>query len=77
MISLLLFTGAGIGLSLYFIQLASSWRHLRETAAPYLTPIEALAFRHAVLRVETELAWHDEFLQAMPKMFTAEDAVTP
>ena len=48
-----------------------SWRHLRDTAAPHLTRIEALAFRHTLMRVETELAWHDEFLAAIPQLFGA------
>jgi DNA-binding PadR family transcriptional regulator len=46
----------------------ASWRHLHDTAAPYLTPLEALAFRHTVMRVETELAWHDECLEMLPKL---------
>jgi Virulence activator alpha C-term len=53
----------------------ASWRHIQETAAPHLTPIEALAFRHTVMRVETELAWHDDFLEALPKVFS--DALQP
>ena len=49
----------------------ASWRHLQDTAAAYLTPIEALAFRHTLLRVEAELAWHDEFLAGLPKIFSS------
>jgi len=48
----------------------TSWRHLQDTAAPFLTPIEALAFRHTLLRVEAELAWHDEFIDGLPKVFS-------
>jgi DNA-binding PadR family transcriptional regulator len=47
------------------------WRHLRDTAGPHLTPVEAVGFRHTLLRVEAELAWHDEFLEALPKLFTS------
>jgi len=46
----------------------ASWRHLHDTAAPYLTPIEALSFRHTLMRIETELAWHNEFIETMPKL---------
>jgi DNA-binding PadR family transcriptional regulator len=52
----------------------ASWRHLHDSAAPYLTAIEALAFRHVMMRIETELAWHDEFLEALPKLFRQADA---
>jgi hypothetical protein len=48
----------------------TSWRHLQDTAAPFLTPVEALAFRHTLLRVEAELAWHDEFIEGLPKVFS-------
>jgi DNA-binding PadR family transcriptional regulator len=47
----------------------ATWRRLQDTAAPYLSPIEALAFRHTLLRVEAELAWHDEFIAGLPKVF--------
>lgn len=49
------------------------WRNFHDSAAPYLTPVEALAFRHSLTRVETELAWHNEFLEALPKLFTQRD----
>jgi DNA-binding PadR family transcriptional regulator len=51
----------------------ASWQHLQDTAAPYLSPVEALAFRHTLLRLEAELAWHDEFLEGLPKVFTGAD----
>lgn len=47
----------------------ASWRHLHDIAAGHLTGIEELAFRHTILRAETELAWHDEALSALPKIF--------
>jgi len=51
----------------------AAWRHLHDTAAPFLTPIEDIAFRHSVMRVETEVAWHDEFLNALPKIYQLSD----
>jgi len=33
----------------------------RGLAAGYLTPVEAAVMRRAVLRVEAEVAWHDDF----------------
>ena len=41
------------------------WQHLRETAQPHLSGLESMGFRHMSLRIEVELAWHDEF----PKVF--------
>ena len=43
----------------------AAWRHLRETAGPHITGIEALGFSHTLLRLEAELAWHDECLGAL------------
>ncbi|HEV3361029.1 MAG TPA: PadR family transcriptional regulator [Pseudonocardiaceae bacterium] len=45
-----------------------SWRHLLETAAPFLTGIEPLGFQHRLMRLETELAWHDLVLRDLPKL---------
>jgi DNA-binding PadR family transcriptional regulator len=47
----------------------ASWRHLHDTAAPFLSPVEDVAFRHSIMRVEAELAWHDEFIDAIPKIY--------
>jgi hypothetical protein len=44
----------------------ASWRHLRDTAAPHMTGVEALGFAHTLLRLEAELAWHEECLKALP-----------
>jgi DNA-binding PadR family transcriptional regulator len=49
-----------------------SWRHLRESAAPYLTGVEPLGFEHRLIRLEAELAWHDKVLQELPKILAAE-----
>jgi hypothetical protein len=43
----------------------AGWQHLRETAEPHLTAIEAVGFSHTLLRLEAELAWHDEALKAL------------
>lgn len=45
-----------------------AWRHLRETAEPHLTRVESMGFTHTLLRLEAELAWHDEFLAALPQL---------
>jgi DNA-binding PadR family transcriptional regulator len=47
----------------------ASWRHLRETAGPHLTGVEALGFSHTLLRLEAELAWHEECLKTLPAIF--------
>jgi hypothetical protein len=47
----------------------ASWRRLRETAGPHLTGVEALGFSHTLLRLEAELAWHEESLKALPAIF--------
>jgi DNA-binding PadR family transcriptional regulator len=47
----------------------ASWKHLRETAAPHLTGTESLGFAHTLLRLEAELAWHEESLKALPVIF--------
>ncbi len=53
----------------------ASWRHLREAAAPHLTGIESMGFTHTLLRLEAELAWHEESLKMLPAVFaTGADA---
>jgi DNA-binding PadR family transcriptional regulator len=47
------------------------WRHLRETAAPHLSSIDAMGFAHTLLRLEAELAWHEESLKMLPAAFGA------
>jgi DNA-binding PadR family transcriptional regulator len=46
----------------------SSWLRLRAMADPYLSPMDRMTFRHTLLRLETELAWHDELLQQLPTL---------
>ena len=38
------------------------WRDLRVEAEPYLTRLEAIAFDYTLMRLETEVAWHDRLL---------------
>lgn len=38
------------------------WRNLRVEADPYLSRLEAVAFDHTLMRLETEVAWHDRLL---------------
>ena len=44
----------------------AAWRNLRDTAEPHLTGIESLGFSHTLLRLEAELAWHEECLKTLP-----------
>lgn len=48
----------------------ASWQRLRNEADPYLGPAERVGFCHTLLRLETELAWHDELLRALPTFFS-------
>ena len=53
------------GLAAIAAELAA-WRNLRDTAEPHLTGIESLGFSHTLLRLEAELAWHEECLKTLP-----------
>jgi DNA-binding PadR family transcriptional regulator len=46
----------------------ASWLRLRTMAEPYLEPMDKMTFRHTLLRLETELAWHDELLAQLPEL---------
>ena len=46
----------------------SWWLRLRATAEPYLSPMDQATFRHTLMRLETELAWHDELLAQLPAL---------
>jgi DNA-binding PadR family transcriptional regulator len=48
-------------------ELVSS-RHLLDMAAPHLTGTEPLGFQHRLIRLEAELAWHDQLLRELPKL---------
>lgn len=41
------------------------WQHLRQRADPHITDVERMGFRHQILRLEAEIAWHDEVLQLL------------
>ncbi len=56
----------------YAAELAS-WRRLHTQSDPYLTPMEQMTFRHSLLRLETEVAWHDELLAKMPSLVPHDD----
>ncbi len=43
----------------------SEWQRLRQQADPHLNDIERLGFRHQILRLEAEIAWHDEVLAVL------------
>jgi len=43
----------------------TDWQHLQQRADPHLTDIERMGFRHQILRLEAEIAWHDEVLQVL------------
>lgn len=47
----------------------ASWQRLHVQANPYLTPMDQMTFRHSLLRLETELTWHDELLAKLPTLF--------
>lgn len=44
------------------------WQHLRERVEPHLTELDLMGFRHQILRLEAEIAWHDEFLAKLPEL---------
>jgi hypothetical protein len=46
----------------------AAWRRLHTVADPYLTPMDQMTFRHSLLRLETELSWHDELLEKLPEI---------
>jgi DNA-binding PadR family transcriptional regulator len=43
----------------------ASWQRQRETADPHLTGLEPMTFHHTLLRLQTELAWHDQLLEEL------------
>jgi DNA-binding PadR family transcriptional regulator len=49
----------------------TSWRHLQETAAPYLRGAEPLCLAHQLIRLEAELTWHDTVIAELPKLLSA------
>lgn len=45
----------------------TEWQRLQEQADPHITDLERLGFRHQLLRLEAEIAWHDEVLAQLPE----------
>lgn len=43
------------------------WQHLQQRADLHLTDLERMGFRHQILRLEAEIAWHDELLEHLAK----------
>lgn len=50
----------------------ASWRQVRESADPYLSELEKMTFRHTMVRLEAELAWHEELLAKLPSLLAAD-----
>jgi DNA-binding PadR family transcriptional regulator len=50
----------------------TAMRQLRESAEPYLSELERMTFQHTLVRLETEVTWHDQLLTALPKLLAAE-----
>ena len=44
------------------------WRNLRSQAEPYLTRLEAIAFDQTLMRLDTEVIWHDRLLAELADM---------
>jgi len=45
-----------------------SWRHQAERADPYLNEAERMITRHLIDRAATEVRWHEELLNRVPKI---------
>jgi DNA-binding PadR family transcriptional regulator len=45
-----------------------SWRHQAERADPYLNDAERMITRHLIDRAATEIQWHEELLNRVPKI---------
>lgn len=45
-----------------------SMLHLRDEAGPYLSAMEKMIFEHSLRRLRTELDWHDELVDQLPKL---------
>jgi DNA-binding PadR family transcriptional regulator len=54
----------------------ASWQRLRAVADPYLTEMDKMTFCHTLLRLETELTWHDELLAQLPRLFAEQEEIT-
>jgi DNA-binding PadR family transcriptional regulator len=45
-----------------------SWRHQAERADPYLNEAERMITRHLIDRAATEVRWHEDLLNQIPKI---------
>jgi DNA-binding PadR family transcriptional regulator len=50
----------------------AGWEHQRERAGPYLRGLEPMTFAHTETRLRAEITWHDELLEALPKLLNNE-----
>ncbi|MCD2196340.1 PadR family transcriptional regulator [Actinomycetospora endophytica] len=53
-----------------------AWRLLHAEAAPHLSGTEPLSFQHTLMRLESEIAWHDHVIAELPGALTG-DQETP
>lgn len=51
-----------------------SWQHLHDAAQSHLHDLEDVTFRHTLIRLTAEIAWHDELLETLPKYFARNGA---
>jgi DNA-binding PadR family transcriptional regulator len=49
----------------------TEWHHLLDRAGPHLDDLERMGFRHWILRIEAELAWHDELIEQLPALLAS------
>ena len=54
----------------------ASWLRLRTVADPYLDAMDRMTFRHTLIRLEAEIAWHDELLTGLPSLLADKPAAT-
>ena len=53
-----------------YAQQVTEWQHLQARAEKYLTDLDRMGFRHQILRLEAEIAWHDEMLARLGELLT-------
>jgi DNA-binding PadR family transcriptional regulator len=44
------------------------WQDLQKRVHEYLSELERAVLRHTVVRLEAEIAWHDELLERLPAL---------
>lgn len=50
----------------------ASWKHLYGHAEPHLRGLEPMGFDHVIMRLETEVAWHDRLLDRLSDLLARE-----